>query len=264
MKSSFFLGHHKAATTWVAHLLTTVGRLCRRNVHYLDNPSRYKNDLAKFESENRGDIFLLVNSTLSEFEIVRDLGPTVHVYRNPRTTLISSYFSHVKTHPIGDWIELEAHRVKLKSLSLEDGLIEEIEFSGQSILDLASMTSLGSCTKEIKFEALVANPLEHAIEIVESMGLLQNLRTFGYAKLGLNLLMSRVFKTNSLYGLKGIPAELVLSIAWRNRFDRLKNSASGHYRNGNREDSENYFTDRVEKAFTARFSTLAEDLGYEK
>lgn len=52
----------------------------------------------------------------------------VHVPRDPHTLLLSAYYSHLHSHPVGLLPGLESHRRRLEVLSLEWGLRQELEF----------------------------------------------------------------------------------------------------------------------------------------
>jgi len=62
--------------------------------------------------------------------------PGLHIIRDPRDIVLSSYHSHIndedyngiKGHPLTNWPELRAHRLKLQNVSLEEGLYMDMMF----------------------------------------------------------------------------------------------------------------------------------------
>lgn len=62
--------------------------------------------------------------------------PGLHIIRDPRDIVLSSYHSHIndeayngiKGHPLTNWPELQAHRLKLQNVSLEEGLYMDMMF----------------------------------------------------------------------------------------------------------------------------------------
>ena len=53
---------------------------------------------------------------------------SIHVYRDPRDLLVSAYYSHRYSHPEELLPELERYRPRLHTVSVEDGLLLDLEF----------------------------------------------------------------------------------------------------------------------------------------
>jgi hypothetical protein len=104
-----------------------------------------------------------------------------HVIRDPRDVIVSGYYAHLHSHSIGPWRELEGHRRLLRSLSREAGLLAEIEFSSRlptegHLLEpfraLAEWDFAQPNVLELRFEALVSDPLGTVLEALGFLGLL--------------------------------------------------------------------------------------------
>jgi len=74
------------------------------------------------------------------------------VIRDPRDMIVSGYFSHLKSHSEQDWPELTEHRKRLQSLSKEDGLLAELDFSRQFLDDLATWSYSDPNILELRFD----------------------------------------------------------------------------------------------------------------
>ncbi len=160
------------------------------------------------------------------------------VIRDLRDTLISAYFSFKVSHPIV--IPHHAHvRRELNELDFEDGL----RFMMDEILPhwaLIQISWLEAGEKLIRYEDL----LEHDLEILEPILL-------DYCQLPVS---------------RGRFEEVVLS----NRFDQVaggrqrgQEDVSAHARKGISGDWRNYFSERIKKAFKARYGGLLVESGYE-
>lgn len=66
------------------------------------------------------DVLCYVNAEIGSVRPLRDYRG-FHVIRDPRDVGVSGYFSHLHSHPIGDWYELAEHRRELQSLPRHEG-----------------------------------------------------------------------------------------------------------------------------------------------
>jgi Sulfotransferase domain len=113
------LSHHKCGTVWLRSILSDISAL---------------NDL-KFMTTHHGKHDLFATGQVSIFTNSRyDHLPqdpsfrAQHVIRNPLSIIVSAYHSHLRTHPVEGWPELEVQRQKLRSCSIEAGLALTVSF----------------------------------------------------------------------------------------------------------------------------------------
>jgi len=216
--------------------------------------------------------------TNAEIDDVKDLPPHrgFHVVRDPRDVLVSAYFSHRNSHPTDQWPELEEHREALQSLSKEDGLLKEVEFSRRFLTAMKQWDYDQDHILEVKMEDLTATPHEQFRRIFrhldlygENPGLLEKAMHYGNRgiyKLHHELpvpLPGRLTKRDALH------SDVLDSILEAHRFEKLTGGRSkgeadpeSHLRKGEPGDWVNHFTERVEQKFQAEYGDIVERLGY--
>jgi hypothetical protein len=116
-----YFGHHKAATTWVTYILGHACRIRGLKMAYAHNDETLDECL---EAGNM-DVLAYVNAEVEHLPRLGDLRG-FHVVRDPRDMIVSGYFSHRHSHADAPW--LDDHRRRLNELSIEDGIIEEMEW----------------------------------------------------------------------------------------------------------------------------------------
>jgi len=111
--------HHKCGTTWLGWLL--------QDLSATNDLSFFRSHLGYEKPSPSADISFLTNST---YEAVRkEMGsPGLHVIRNPLNIVLSAYHSHLKTHSVEGWPELDTQRHILQEVSFGDGLLLTIAF----------------------------------------------------------------------------------------------------------------------------------------
>jgi len=201
-----------------------------------------------------------------------------HVVRDPRDVLVSGYFSHKNTHPTDNWPELEAHREVLQSLSKEEGLLREIEFSRPFLMAMRNWDYDQKHILELKMEDLTQDPdhqfrrvLRHLelFDTGQDEGLLRKVRQYGnrfayklHHEVSLSL-PRRVTKERAVH------PDVLDAILEAHRFDKLTDGRSkgeadpnSHLRKGKPGDWKNHFTDRVLEAFEETYDDIVAELGY--
>jgi hypothetical protein len=155
----------------------------------------------------------------------------VHVVRDPRDIVVSSYFSHLHSHPIHreEWAQ---HRSRLQSVSKEDGLIETIHFIDFVLSPMSNWKTTDNVL-EMKFEDLIEHP-EKISEALQWMEIDVQLNLDGLD-----------FKSLS------------------NGRERGLEDASHHYRKGVPGDWKNHLTDKVLEEFFCVYPKVVEKWGYE-
>lgn len=113
------LSHHKCASVAVGAFL---GEFCRLNgmtffdSHYGGQPPSAVHDVNFLRNSDYHSVFQYVDSE------------TIHIIRNPLSIVQSAYYSHLRTHSLEGWPELEAQRIVLGKCSLEEGLFLTVAF----------------------------------------------------------------------------------------------------------------------------------------
>lgn len=276
-----YYSHHKCATGWTSSILREICFYLGLKVKTVHGSDQYGKLGSLYSLTKRFNVeFLLyTNAEIREVQKLKNY-KGFHVVRDPRDMLISAYFSHIQSHPIGGWSELEEHRKELKTLSKEVGLLQEIEFSGPFFKAMDAWDYDQAHILEIKMEDLTAEP------VIQFQNILQHLGLFDKKKLdGLSIIKrSLQYANRVLYKISHefpvpIPRKLkkenkihpnILSlIVEKNSFKkktggRVKGDVdlASHYRKGQPGDWKNHFTDRVEKKFYQTYGDLIEKLGY--
>jgi hypothetical protein len=217
--------------------------------------------------------------TNAEIDQVRPLPPHrgVHVVRDPRDVLVSGYFSHKNSHPTDQWPELKSHRDALQSLSKEEGLLKEIEFSRPFLEAMRSWDYGQDHILELKMEVLTQDPDRQFRRFLDYLGLYQQ-----QAQL---LKKVRQYANRLVYKLHhelpvALPRQITKepmvhpdvldAIIEEHRFEKLTKGRSkgeadpdSHLRKGEPGDWKNHFTDRVMHSFENEYGDIVEKLGYE-
>jgi hypothetical protein len=289
-----YFGHHKCASTWVWQIVDRVSReIGLRHYLVLDekapegrgpltgvtpggpSSSFERRSLAE-RTEAVGVDF--VSCITSDREQAEALAPTraFHVIRDPRDILVSAYFSHRNSHPTDGLPHLAEHRERLRSLSKEEGLLLEMDFSAGAMRDIAEWDYDRAEILEVRMEELSAKPYDGFVEIFQHLGLLPAEEPAKARKLlGIwsGRIRNRLASRPHLARLrKPTPAtaELLLGAVYAQRFEaQTKGRRAGaedphsHYRKGVAGDWVNHFTDEHVDAFKDRYGDLVVRLGYE-
>jgi len=230
----FHITHWKAGSQWIHKILTKCvpERIVQpqlANTQFLNRPPQ------------SGKVYPTVYMTKQQFDSVHlpSNWRRFVVIRDLRDTLVSGYMSYKMSHAMLDY-DMARSRAALRSLSVEDGLLYMME---EWLPDCAAIQAswLKAGERLIRYEDL----LEHDLEILEQV-LLNECR----------LPVSRKrFR------------EVILA----NRFDQLTKGrprghedVTAHERKGIAGDWRNYFSERVNQAFMARYGGLLAATGYEE
>jgi hypothetical protein len=270
-----FYGHHKCATMW---LNTLCGAVCSRlglRFAAVYNEDEFGRDLPAWAARE-GVHFVGYGN--ADVDYCRALPPHrgFHIVRDPRDIVVSAYFSHLKSHATGAWPELVAHRERLRSLSTDEGLLEEIRFRQRSFDHMAGWDYDQPHVVEIRFEDIVTGSYETLLRVFGHLDLLQASDYRFSARAGSALREIRAWlrgKTGrDLFGPaeapRLAPADL-LTLAWRNRFQAKARGrthgeadAGSHYRKGATGDWATHFTPAHKASFKELYPGLVPALGY--
>jgi hypothetical protein len=279
-----FFGHHKCATGWITKILMEVCfrlgltlEITHREVEFADYPS-----LGAYADDQDADVLIYTNAKI---EHVRDLSfqRGFHVIRDPRDVLVSAYFSHLHSHPTDHWPELEEHRHRLESLSKEDGLLAEMEFSAEEFEDMYRWDYAREDVLEWKLEELSPKPFQGFVEVMDFLDMLDRSRTDGLGRTvkAAGLTVNRLLYKGrhvlpaeddapTVQTWPSIPTETLRSILDAKSYENLsggrekgEEDVTSHYRKGVPGDWVNHFSPELKAAFKRRFGGLLQKTGYE-
>lgn len=253
-----------------------------RRIEIVHGPEQYGKAVGlKQWVQEQGVEFLAY--TNAEIEKVKRLPEHrgIHVVRDPRDVLVSGYFSHRNSHPTEYWPELEEHREALQSLSKEEGLLKEIEFSRPFLDAMRDWEYDQDSILEMKMETLTGDPDVAFRRALRHLGLYEKDAT---GKSG-PLRKLRQYSNRVAYTLRHklpgpLPAHLsaegtlhpdvLNAILDVHRFEKMTGGRSkgeedpeSHYRKGEPGDWKNHFTDRVSRAFEDAYGDIVAKLGYD-
>ena len=279
-----FYGHHKGATGWIDGVLRETCfhlgwrfRVVHRPVDWARSGS-----LRAYVEQERPDILAYTNADLEQ---AKTLPPhqAFHVVRDPRDVLVSAYFSHLGTHPTDNWPELEAHRAKLQTVSKEEGLMLEMEFSRPTFDEFAQWDYDQPHVLELKMEEVTAAPEASFTRIYDHFGMLDEKprsTLAGFLDAGrrqINALNQRG-RHKTPFGLPLQPLRLPMrtlsrrgldAVLERKSFRRMaggrakgQEDRTSHYRKGKAGDWQNHFTPALAACFAEEYGTLLVRLGY--
>jgi hypothetical protein len=210
------------------------------------------------------------------------LGPFVgfHVIRDPRDIAVSSYFSHLHSHPTDNWPELAQHKKRLSALDTSEGLLCDMEFCldlptrGHNIAPYRCMAEwdyAGPDVLAVRYEALIVNPYDVMMKAFGFVGLLSP-EELGAGTLTQHL--GRILARRVLPGRRQRLPQLsswnILATIYDNRYDkktagraRGDENPKSHYRKGIAGDWRNYFEDQHKARFKELYGDILIRLGYE-
>ena len=133
---SVYFGHHKCASTWIDTIIKEVvkehGYEYRGSVDH-ETPQGHgpltdysitvrRKDLAAYVVDEGIDVMSCLAADHAQVEALRPL-KGVHVIRDPRDIIVSGYFSHKHSHPVGHLPHMAADRQQLQEVSKDEGLL---------------------------------------------------------------------------------------------------------------------------------------------
>lgn len=274
-----FFGHHKAATSWVVKIISDLAFLNGFTFETINNAGEFDEALAK-RLRNGTTPFLAFRNADPAY--LPRIGPLrgFHIVRDPRDIVLSSYFSHLNSHPTSNWPELATHQQQLRKLDIDRGLLADMDFcvemhtQGFPVRPFACMRDWDYGRQDIlemKYEDVIVAPHETLLEIFGFLGVLRP-DEIGMRTLAAHLL--RILRARSFLGRRRTPVSLpswnVLSTVYDNRFakkaggrTRGQEDENSHYRKGVAGDWKNHFKPYHKAHFKGLFGDLPVRLGYE-
>lgn len=163
-----YYGHHKCGTTWISHVVSAICQKVNLKYNLQWNDQLFGKDI---DSNWKNDNFDFLCYTNADYIQIRHLKiKSFHVIRDPRDLIVSSYYSHLKSHP-DNWPRIYYFRKYLQSLPKEIGIMKEIEYSLANYQHLLMWDYNNPYIKELKFEKLTLNPKKYWLEILKFIGL---------------------------------------------------------------------------------------------
>jgi hypothetical protein len=246
-----YFGHHKCGTTWIHGILTEVCLKMTLKIAYVHSARQFEGDIDAFVEKNGIDLLTYANA---DIDLVRRLKTLkgFHVIRDPRDIVVSSYFSHLYSHPVDDWAALSRHRERLQTATKEDGLLLDIRFMEDELDRLDRWDSTLPGVMELKMEELISDPRMKFMEIFRHLDMLDEgspapgLETGKISWPALDEILKQKSFTSLSEGRK--PGE---------------ENVRSHFRKGIAGDWVNHFSGDHKKYFKEKYNHLLVKLGYE-
>jgi hypothetical protein len=233
-------------------------------------------DLGKFAAENEVDFISHGNAEMSHIAGLPE-HRGVHIVRDPRDIAVSAYFSHLHSHSVKEWSELEGYRESLKSMSKEEGLLAEIENRKTEFEQIGTWDYEQPNILEIKFEEMADSSYDLVVRVFLHYGLIDNSDyrvRHRFKEVAFDVVdgigksagraLTRRFRPASLSGAE------ILGLAWRFRFQSLaggrkqgEENIKSHFRKGRPGDWVNHFNDEHKALFKELYPDILIKLGYE-
>jgi hypothetical protein len=270
-----FYGHHKCATMTINTIVIAACRRLGLRFDAIFDEFEVEHDLRAFTTAQSTDFLSYGNA---DIELVRQLPRHrgFHIIRDPRDIVVSAYFSHLHSHSTEKWQELGPHREKLRGLSQDEGLSEEIRFRSRSFRHMLTWDYNQDHILEVRFEDFIRSSYETLISVFLFLGLL-HVDSYGVTDRMTGIYRELAAHANKTFGwywpgrIGGgkLNAPELLTIAWRNSFQkRSKGRKTGeeneksHYRKGKAGDWSTYFTEKHKQEFKSLYPDLVPKLGY--
>jgi len=235
------LCHSKCASQWfTSNLIKLTLNQPKEGVdtHGQNPPWLYPRIKSIFDS-GRG-LFISMNTSRHDIEAMESIAIDfrgVHLVRDPRDMLVSAYFSHKFSHPTSHWPELVEFRKRLHVISMEAGLLAEIDFMSVAF-DALSAWKHHPSVLELKVEEVTLAEIEYTTKICKWLQWDVTDQAIDF---------------------------VVQSGSFEKRSGRSKGTEDqkSHYRKGMAGDWKNHFTPAVKEAFYARYANLLPKWGYD-
>ena len=275
-----YYSHHKCATGWTGSILRELCFYTGYRFRTAHGPQQYGDagGLRAWVRQKNVEFLAYTNAEIKEAKRL-PTHPGFHVVRDPRDVLVSGYFSHRNTHPTEHWPELEEHREALQSLSKEEGLLKEIEFSRPFLTAMREWNYDQQHVLEVKMEDLTQDPDTQFRRVLRHLGLYGLGQAEGLLQKGRQYGNRLIYKFHHEVPLplprqiakeRAVHPDVLDAILEAHRFEKLTDGRSkgeenpdSHLRKGEPGDWKNHCTDRVLEAFEDAYGDIVAKLGYE-
>lgn len=281
-----YFGHHKCATkTMLGIIRDTCAYLGLKHAQF-HAPKEWgygvsnRNTLDEVVCDYRLD-FVSYTNTDMKYLGKKEKMRGVHLVRDPRDIAVSGYFSHYYSHSTQGWPELVEFRERLKTLSKDDGMLENIKFTAQLPVDGVNLNLFDALMKwdyslpnilELKFENFISNPYQSILNAFGFLGLVEDTRRNELDPRSMvKHQLARVLSRSGMKIRRLIPVSVLLYFTYKHDFFQLSSKrnrgdedVSAHYRKGIAGDWKNHFNDEHKRYFKENFNDLLVKMGYEK
>lgn len=276
-----YFGHHKAGSSSIVSIISSVcAEMClkrgayQKGAYNVQEKSGYS--LENFVKENKVDFAIYRNADSQHIKNLTNYRG-FHVVRDPRDILVSAYFSHLYSHPTENWDELNIYRKKLQTLSKEEGILAEMEFSRINFERMYNWNYSLTNVLELKMEDLFADSHNQFARIFDFLGILDSSSKNQNIELNtkaIKIVNRMHIKTKGLFPIKfkrdKILAKNLAEIISENSFSKKaqgrqkgQENTKQHYRKGIRGDWKNHLSPKHIKLFKDNYNDLILKLGYE-
>lgn len=259
---------------WIGTIIESVCSITGLRYGYLFNWDKKGIDLRSYCSGQRLEFVSLASPSIED--VVEDLRPEkgFHVYRDPRDMIVSAYYSFRNSHYVKEGSALEELQQTLRRVEMEEGLFKCMEFQAGQLDRLNAWDYAHESILNMQMEKLSANPYMEFLRIFRFLTLVDEadrteLHQFPELfQAVLNKLYKRAMAPLR-YQMEKIPAERLLGVVHRNRYEKRAGRKKGeedvgsHYRKGAAGDWTEHFTPEHVRYFKSRFPGLVTKLGYE-
>ncbi|MBN1688131.1 MAG: sulfotransferase domain-containing protein [Candidatus Omnitrophica bacterium] len=269
-----FFGHHKAATTWIHRLIKDICVELKWKMEVFYSPKGFDCDLGGTITKKCIDFVCYVNADMRYLKSIPKF-KGFHIVRDLRDSAVSAYFSHRNSHRTVNWPELVAHREKLGKLSMDDGLLADMEFTRKLSTDGIDLYPL-DCMRdwdyslpnimEVRYEDVFKDPYKQFIEIFKFLDMVDE-----ESARSRNILKYLLKKHLHHGGISKIPYWRLLAFLHDYDFSRKsggrkkgQTDEKSHLRKGIAGDWRNYFKEVHKEWFKKNYNDLLIKLGYEK
>jgi len=272
-----FFAHHRSASSSTNDILRELSRYCGWRHVTVHNPAAYGHDLAEFCAWRRPGLLTFSNASADQLADLPDYRG-VHLVRDPRDVLVSSYFSHRDSHPVAQWPELRVHREELRLLDKEQGLLLEMDCRAPQFAELDSWQYRNPRVLEWKMEDLIQDPRGHFMELMDfwgigssgRVGIRERLRP-QYNRLAAAAERRLAIPRLPRWQARRVSAQQLEAVLAKHSFQQKSrgrspgvSDAGHHYRAGMPGDWRQHFSATVTQRFKERFGALLVKLGYER
>jgi hypothetical protein len=186
-----YFGHHKCGTTWIRRVLNSAADALGMRYAYHDswlvfhNEDRaldllYAQGFVRTVAAQRIPVVSFTDARPAHADLLPAGARGFHVVRDPRDLLVSAYYSHKESHTVESFPNLAAHRMRLQTMSRDEGMLEVLDFLAPMLEDLRTWQPRAG-VHEVRLEDLMLTPEATFRAIFAHLGLLERLGEEGLA-----------------------------------------------------------------------------------
>lgn len=271
-----YFGHPKCASRWTLAVLRSICHDLRLRFDLVERDANSPETLNALARE-RGTGVLADSVSTPERARDLDFERGFHVIRDPRDIVVSTYFSHLYSHPTAAFPRVAEQRRRLETLPKSDGLSYLIEARGPQFEAMRSWDYGQENVLEVRFEDIARNPYGSMLRVADFLGLLDDRELNGPRSLAAGLMAAlRSVESRVLPSCRLLPAprrltvERLARIVYHHDFTRKSGGREvgdedprSHYRKGVPGDWRNHLEPRHLDRMHELYGDLVGALGYD-